>query len=215
MTTGVLRALKRSGADFGRMNRNFAGRIALRSSGLNPGAEPRSTSGDRSNRGDGRIVTLVRSWRPQAAMRWAIIKESQSGESQRRREVVRERAAKASSRRPVSWRVVAHYSGMTVAQMSDLRRAHARRPGRRSGCRRNRLGGARSQGTACGGRISPPLQRPDRHRLQRRPDRGLEGGGGLRQGQRQARDPRRFGGSDDAGCERGRSRRRACRRSTS
>ena len=96
--------------------------------------------------------------------------------------------------------VVAHYTGMTVAQMGDLR-ARMRAAGASFKVAKNRLAVRALQGTAVEG-ISHLFKGPTGIAYSKDPDRGFEGCGRLRQGQRQARDPGRFGRSDDIGCER-------------
>ena len=61
--------------------------------------------------------------------------------------------------------VVAHYSGMTVAQMSDLR-SRMRAAGASFRVAKNRLAVLRSERNARRGHRAP-LQRADRHRYQR------------------------------------------------
>ena len=63
--------------------------------------------------------------------------------------------------------VVAHYSGMTVAQMGDLR-SRMRAAGASFKVAKNRLAVRALQGTAVRGHCAP-LQRADRHRLSKDP----------------------------------------------
>ena len=109
--------------------------------------------------------------------------------------------------------VVAHYSGMTVAQMSDLR-SRMRAAGASFKVSKNRLAVRALQGTAAEG-IAHLFKGPTGYRRFERSGRRFEGGGGLRQGKRQARDPGRRGRRNGSRCERRQSARGACRRLTS
>ena len=73
--------------------------------------------------------------------------------------------------------VVAHYSGMTVAEMGDLR-SRMRAAGASFKVAKNRLAVRALEGTAVEG-IAHLFKGPTGHCLQQRSRRGFEGGGGL------------------------------------
>ena len=90
--------------------------------------------------------------------------------------------------------VVAHYAGLTVADMQKLR-TQMKQAGATVKVAKNRLAKIALEGTDVAS-ISGLLQGSDPDRLFERSGRGAQGRSRFRQGERQARDPRRSDGRD-------------------
>ena len=92
--------------------------------------------------------------------------------------------------------VVAHYAGLTVAQMQILRK-QARQAGTTVKVAKNRLAKIALEGTDVASH-RPPAEGADRDRLFGRSGWRVQGRRRLRQGPREVRDPRRRDGQDRA-----------------
>ena len=132
------------------------------------------------------------------------VPEKREAGRQNRKELAVDRAAKAESITELSGVfkaanvvVVAHYSGLTVAQMQTLRKqmkqAGAQREGREEPSRQDCTQGHRR----C--RHCAPAEGADRARLLGRSGGGAEGGRRFRQGERSVRHSRRIDGQDRFG----------------